>query len=221
MPRLRLLLPLMLLAASGPPARAQLSLTLGATGATVSGLAPGARVALLAAMRHEQDYSGITYAFDSEQIDTDNDGALSWDLGQPLEPKTVVVAVELATGAYTWATPAEFPLAVEPLPNAPWLLSPDASLAGWRLPANRVKTVLVRPGVGAWLAEVWEGRPGLSDTELDGEAVLDFSSLHPLAAESPWSGPPQAGDRLVGLAPNSFEIWAWQVTGTEANGGGE
>jgi hypothetical protein len=213
---------LLLLATSvvAQPTATPLQLAWTPTGAELSGLAAGGRAALLAVLRDEEPYQGRTASFSAELTDSDGDGRLRWDLGRPIPAKALVLAVDLSTGRWAWAQGEGLGLAgprdlseVELLPGA------GAGLSGWKLPATFVQTLIVRPGVGAWLAAVDEGRPGSSDTVADGAAEQLFAASPALGEEAVFPGVETApSDLVLGVSPPTFRFWVWPaaVAGGEA-----
>jgi hypothetical protein len=204
-------------AAEAQPAASPLQLELNATGATVTGLPVGGRAALVAVLRDEEQYQGLTATFAAELTDSDGDGRLSWDLARPLPAKALFLAVDIASGRWAWTTPEGFELpGARALAEVELMPGSSAGLVGWKLPASFAQTLLVRPGVGAWLSEIYEGRPGSVDTAIDGAADFAFAATPALGSEAAFPGTETAAsDLVIGLAPHTFRFWVWPAATAE------
>jgi hypothetical protein len=188
------------------------SVVVEADAVVVSGLTAGGRVAVLAVVRQDERYSGRTSAFRTELVDEDGDGTVRWVLEAGVTPKTLALAVDVSSGLWAWGSASGRSPAFEPLAAESWQLSPQQEVSGWRLPEGWLVTLLVRPGVGAWALEQEEGPSSIEIA--DGEVELAWPELTALGNEAAAPSSLAAGDRLLGLAPKHFVVYA--ATGAEA-----
>ncbi len=189
-----------------------LSLTLGTSEAIASGATPGGRVVFFAVTQEiSEDEVATLRRRDGVQIDADGDGAVSFDLGGPVAPRSIWLAVDLATGAYAQATPGGDP----PKQGAfegPGLvlgapLGTSDSISDLR---TFLEVLVVRPGVAAWARTLADGGASDSDGKVDGsvEARLDALTqmVDPTGAESPAPSRFVAQDLIFSFDPMALEI---------------
>ena len=111
--------------------------------------------------------------------DTDQDGIERLALPIGIPTHGVFVAIDFASGLAASAASPGYPLR-----QVPWRgrgVGDSGRGEDWIEDARALANVLVvRPGVGAWVATVSDGRPEDDDGRLDGRLRLLLSSLQPL-----------------------------------------
>jgi len=202
----------MVLTWAAVPALADPILEIEAETLLVRDLPAGAEVALFGVDRDLAD-GWITVVTRTAEIgvDDDRDGTVRFELGRPVPPMGVWVAVELATGSTASTTPPDFeagPLA-QPVELGTDLAGDPASV---RTFGRLLDVFLVRPGeaeaAGAWQASAANGGP--ADAEAEDVATLAvpaerLEALTPgLAATETFA----AGDVLVLIDPETLR---WRV----------
>ncbi|MEM9292278.1 MAG: hypothetical protein AAGD01_11405 [Acidobacteriota bacterium] len=121
---------------------------------------------------------------------------------------SVWVAVDLATGDSVVATPAGYPLRQLSAGTA------AASVSGTsvNLTVAAAEVVIVRPGVGRWIARLRDGGGGDSGVAHDGSIQLALVDLASAPQEStPLPTGFSAGDLVVGIDPQRLEVFIQEV----------
>ncbi len=193
-----------------PPLKA-LEISFSEAGLVVSALAPGGEIVYLSVAREASGYVSAVVRRQDHLKDNDNDGVVTIDFDGPVPLRSIWVVVDLATGAVAPATPADYPL-VSGLSGGF-----ARSVAGGtfnRLGANAIRAhvLVVRPGVGAWVATLTDGSTADEDGEGNRTIVAALSGLEPLA-----DGPPPplelaAGDRVVEIDSDAM-TYALEIVG--------
>jgi len=185
----------LLLAAHGAAAAAP-ALGFGAQGLTGSGFSPGGQVVWFGSARLVAEDYYLTLAHFQSVTLADAGGAARYDLGKPLPPASVWVAVDLTTGAYALATPNGVPPRLADLPTLRTGSGATSDLVEDR--RQLVAALLVRPGLGAWELTVGDGGPADEDGAGDGHLQFSLARMHPLVlATADASLAPPAPARLA------------------------
>jgi len=186
---------LWLLAAHGVAAAAP-ALGFGAQGVTGSGFSPGGQVVWFGSARMVAEDYYLTLAHFQSVTLADAGGAARYDLGNPLPPASVWVAVDLTTGAYALATPTGAPPRLADLPTLRVGSGATSDLVGDR--RQLVAALLVRPGLGAWELTVGDGGPADEDGAGDGHLQFSLARMRPLVLDTAnASSAPAAPARLA------------------------
>lgn len=206
--RLRPAVLLALLCAWLPPAAsaAPLTLTFETTGLTASGATASGEVAWLAVSRVPRQYlQEVSEVLNS--VAADADGTAVLPLESPAPRRSLWVAVDLATGAFSVATPEDYPILEEALSSAQLSFDAQDQATGFLLGQQMAKILLVRPGAGAWSLDALDGTPEDTDLEVNGAVAVDLAALEPLGSAPPPAAL-QAGDVLVVIDPNRLSYSA-------------
>ena len=178
-------------AAATPP-----KLTFGVQGVSGSGFSPGGQVVWLAAARVVAEDYFLTLSRFQSVTTADAGGVARYDLGRPLPPSSVWLAVDLTTGAYSLATPSGAPPRLAALPTLRVGTGATSDLVEDR--RQQISALLVRPGVGAWELTVGDGGAADEDGAGDGHLQFSLARMNPLAqAPANTSSAPAAPDRLA------------------------
>ena len=213
------LLPLMLflpssLVAQPPAGKPQIAFE--ARAAVAIGVSPGGEVAWFAVAREPAEFNAVIVRREAVIADEDGDGKVRFEIDKPVPFRSIWVAVDLVSGEFALATPADYPL-------RELRLNPNAFRSGraGRLEAfgegrEFLQLFAARPGVGAWVATVFDGSPEDQDgpTNLSVEARL--SDMDPIQEGPP---PPDAfatGDVFVVIDPNQMEAAAVRLVGPKS-----
>ncbi len=153
---------------------AQPELILEETGVQVS-TEPGGSIVLLGTERRNSNGTSLTLYTGELLVDQDADGWVSPELGHHVAWESLWVAVDVATGGYAVEAPPSLGPQIRPLPAD---LHPGAASLAEQM--RRGRMLVVRPGRGAWLAEVADGTTLDQDTSQNGSvaaALEDFEGL--------------------------------------------
>lgn len=199
-----------------PPSPPEISFLADAVAA--SGVTAHGKVAWFAVAR-EIDDSVATIVRRSEVVeDSDGDGQVTFAIGGEVPWQSIWVAVDLATGLWSAATPEDYPLR--------WMNGADASIAEHTdgkpalgvLLHGYLDILVARPQVGAWTQTVGDGGAGDLDT-LDGQVrVQPGQMLATVGTTAPAPEDFVPGDLIVSIDPNNMEIAVNQVPQSEESG---
>jgi hypothetical protein len=173
-------LPLALAAQAPPPPAIQPALSFEPQAVIVSGATHGGKVVWLEVARVLSEYSATLVRHDGVTSDDDADGTVRLDLDEPVPPVSIWIAVDLATGEWTAATPGSFPLRLVP----PERRHPGRGAPGrpsW-VEAGRslVDLQVVRPGQGAWGQTLGDGGEDDDDGQPDGRLTASLAHMRAL-----------------------------------------
>jgi len=204
---------LLVLAAAGPAAAAPFRLTIGETGLKVSGVTAKGSAVVFGITREvaDDDVTRIQRHLDV-LADDDGDGVVSEDLGQPVPRRSMWVAIDLTNGTFDTAAPPSFRLL-----NVGWRGHGIEHRNDGRDQVEDARPfaeiLVVRPGVGAWIARLGDGSAGDADGKANGRIAAALDRMQPLGG-SP-AAPPlfAAGDTVLLLDPNTMEMTVVRVGG--------
>jgi hypothetical protein len=182
------------------------------TAVLAEGLLPGARVVWFSVAR--EIHRSRVHLVRREAIveDEDQQGQVRFQLDGPVPVASVWVAVELATGAFSAATPEGMERREILLPEG----ALSAEVEGAAALADRrefLEALLVRPGagpgVGAWGGTVGDGGASDAGEPTDERLLLALAALRPLE-EGPSLDPAAfaPGDILVGVDTRTLQFYA-------------
>ena len=183
------------------------SLAFSTEGPVASGMTAGGQLILLGVSKEYDDGVRRLVRSEAALTDSDQNGSVSMELGQEASPQSAWIAVDLESGAYAVDGPDEslltsVPLGGEAVQDASEGEGDELVIEGrWFL-----HVLLVRPGVGAWVASVTDG--GVDDLDGIGDGIVHF----PLERLEPLDGGPAlaspsvaAGDVLLAVVPETLE----------------
>ncbi len=187
------------------------TLVFGSSEVIASGISPGGRAVFFAVTQEVAEDEVITLRRrDAVRLDADGDGVVSFDLGGPVAPRAIWLAVDLLTGAFVLTTPSGDPPSQVAFEGEGLVLGgplePSDSIADAR---TFLEVLLVRPGASAWARTIADGGAGDADGKADGavEAALDTLLVIDSGGESP--PPPSrfvAQDLVFAFSPISLEV---------------
>jgi len=190
----------------------------------VEGVTAKGRAAVFGVGRNRVDYTARTLRFD-QVVTADEAGSARFELPdeETVPGRSVWVVVDLATGALLVAAPegAELRRIETPARGL------GAAARFLDQEGRRLDVLLVRPASGPEGAEasgVWglrlgDGGPMDGDGKVDHNLSLRFVDLRPLAGSPPAPDRLAPKDVLVGVDPESLEIYAEQLAAPPADGG--
>jgi hypothetical protein len=136
-------------------------------------------------------------------VDTDGDGSVVYDVGRPVPPIAVWIAVDVTTGAHGGGPLTDFPGAqAAPVSSATFLRSNPGALNKLSLPFAELALLVVRPKVGAWQAYAAKHSARDEHRGTTNQLQLDLAStIQPLGDNKVTLGVPQPGDVVVASTP--------------------
>lgn len=188
-----------------PPASAPPTIAFDTDQVRVSGMTPGAPVALVTLWlkRMPELWSNIE-GHKWGSVDDDEDGALQFDIGEPIPALSVWAAIDGPTGGIVVAVPDRFRLH-EIEASGRRVLQGARRLRVWR---RRLDIVWVRPDQGIWFLRAKDGRADDEDGVQNGRIEAFTERFHPLF---PRFGPPPASfapeDSFVGIDLDRFQFF--------------
>jgi hypothetical protein len=172
---LAILLPLCSSVFAAPP-----NIQLSTEALTISGLAPGASVALLSVAREQMPYMARVVSRRELLVDDDRDGRVRYAPEVGIAYSSIWIAIDVATGDATFAMPdGVTPLVMEQR-GAGEGHAVEAIINSVEVGRTSIDVVIVRPGVGAWSANAQDGSDADKDGRVDGRLRLDQTKLQPL-----------------------------------------
>jgi hypothetical protein len=178
--------------------------TLGADAVTVEGITKTASAVVFGVARRSLEFGErLETRFDLVE-DTNNDGAIRFEVAEGLPWKSVWAAVDLTTGEFTLAVPEGFPLLETPFPGQ----GIGSALNTLETAGDFEQLLWVRPALGAWALTVGDG--GVNDGDGEGNhRILADVSRFTAVGKSPAAPDKFApGDVLVGVEAHTLNVFA-------------
>lgn len=181
--------------------RGETRITTGPAGVTAAGVTPGGEVIFFA--RSVTDIGGVPrlerHAFVDR--DEDGDGVVTHAL-EEMPQYSIWVAVDAQSGSFASAKSGDFPSKTITLSPQEWRENDEAV----DLSRDYLDFLLVRPGKGAWVLNVFQGGTRDGDGRVDDNLRLRAADMQPLhGKESP---PPHAAkkDVLAIIDPHTLDL---------------
>ncbi len=142
----------------------------------------------------------------------DRSGIVRLDLGGPVVPASVWVAVDLATGDFATVSPSGVVNQSDTFLGGGVGRGPGGSGVVSDLRAQ-AELLVVRPGVGSWALALGDGSSEDADGLADGQLTAPLDQMTPLAAAPP--PPPDflSGDVVLLVDPRTLEIVVTRIAG--------
>lgn len=187
-----------------------------------SSVTPGGTTAFWWLARGVDGFAPWTSRLSELVVDEDGDGAVSLSYDEGVPQDSLWAVVDLTSGEYVLASPADGPLReVEPPRGLARSLPGRGEIGDER---RRLEVLVVRPGSGgepgAWTGGAEDGGAGDGDGRRDGRTQARLERLEPLEVEGP--RPPRAlraGDLVVAGDAQELVFWAQRLN--EEGTGGE
>jgi hypothetical protein len=179
---------------------------------TVRRVTRGASVLVVTFVNEPNSYRVKQSASVTTLSDTDNDGAVAMTLA--VTGQSLTVAVDLATGDVGTLTPGGRPinLSAKHFTSLARTLRHDADhidAAG-----DQLDFLVVRPGVGAWIAETGDDTDADDDPSPDAIRIA-VSDLRALSANSPSLSTLTHGDVVIAVQPDTLDAGIARVGGAQ------
>ena len=196
-----------LAAQAPPPSAVDPELSFEPQAVVVSGTTHGGKVVWLEVARVLSEHSATVVRHDGVTADDDADGTVRLELGEPVPPVSIWIAVDLATGAWTAATPGSFPLRQVSADRRP----PGRGAPGrpvWvESGRGMIDLQVVRPREGAWGQTLGDGGEGDDDGQPDGRLTASFARMRPLPGSPAAPDHFAAKDVVAVVDPNAMELY--------------
>jgi hypothetical protein len=208
---------ILLCATSAFAALARPTITAGERMIVVSGITPRGSVILFGASHETRADSPPvprTVRRTEVLVDTDGDGSVALDLGIPVPPIAIWIAVDVTTGAFSGGPLTVFPGApAAPFSSAEFVRSNPGALNKIALPFAELAVVVVRPGVGAWQAYAAKHSALDENRGTTKQLQLDLaSSIAPVGENKATLGTPKAGDVVAVIDPRGLNYAIVEVS---------
>ena len=178
----------------------------------VEGLTPGGQVVLFSVAREPAPFVSVM-ARREVILSGDGSGGATFDLDSGVPLCSIWVAVDLADGDFTVATPPGYPLRELNLPAGSLRNGPKGKLDRLFKESHLIEILVARPGGGAWAATVSDGSDEDEDGPANGTLTFGLERLERVG-ESP-AAPDEfaAGDVLVAIDPEAMRVAAAHAVG--------
>lgn len=198
-------------AASAP---AELAVTFEQAAVVASDLSPGGDAVFFSVAREPQGYyNRIVRRSGFELVDALGEARFAVERAAvPL--KSVWVVADVATGAFSVAAPESFALREVPFPSRGFEVGAPGLVNRLRHTMPYVDLVLIRPGVGAWRLQSFDGAATDRSDEGDGEVVTsleDLAGIDELATPAPTRF--AQDDVLVVIDPRTLRYYGTRLLG--------
>lgn len=204
-----LILPILAASAAAPSSAAELTAHLEERSLAVSGVAPGADVALLSVWRERiRDVATRIVHLSELASDDDSDGAVRFELEEDPPTASVWVVVDVTSGESAILAPEGYPIRQIESEGR------GIGRALGRLVVARedLLVLAVRPGVGAWSLAISDGGREDDDGEPDGRASARLAALQPLGDSPPApNGGFDPGDVVAVIDANTMSVAALRI----------
>jgi hypothetical protein len=185
--------------------------TLEAQALVVSGLVAGSEVVYFSVAREVTTYAANVVRREGRVKDDDLDGTVRVEVDPAVPWRSIWVVVELATGRVIPATPEGYPLR-ELATNGGFVSAPAGSFTHLGAVGDLSHVMVVRPGLGAWVASLTDGATSDEDGGGNQTIVSGLDVLEPVAAGPPPPLELLPGDRVIEI-DSSAMAWAFEIVG--------
>jgi hypothetical protein len=201
---------------AGAAAHAQtgaIALVVAPDSVTIQNVPPGGSVVLFTIARTTVNRRIHLENWGKVLRDDDGDGMVRFDPERNrVPPRSVWVAVDMASGSHAVGAHPGFPLYHQPL--APESLRrqpglPDVAALELELP--RLMLLLVRPGKGAWILFGIEGGPGDGDASANRKLSMLFEQADSISGKEKAPQHLLAGDFIAAIDPGHLDVWTTVV----------
>ncbi len=144
------------------------------------GVSPGGAVALLGAARRLDNWTPIIVGDHAQPQDNGLDSEVRHRPGFAIPAQSLWVGVDTSTGELALATPGDTPPRTLSLPTGQLLTDGRGGLQGLALNAGLLHVMVVRPGIGSWIAVIGDGSATDGDDEANGLLTVMPSRLSPM-----------------------------------------
>jgi hypothetical protein len=174
---------------------------------SIANVTKGGSIVLLSCSRTSEAGRLIVTNDSRLTADTDGDGSITFTPPKGVEVRSVWVAVDLETGAFASAAPANFPLVVRSLAVDSFRKDASGEIAELVHDLPRLFVVLVRPGKGAWKLRASDGGDGDRDRVADRKVTIGFEDMIAVG-DSKEKGPKnlKADDVVIAIDPFRLDV---------------
>ena len=162
---------------TGPPV-----VTFSGSTVQVSGVTPGGTVVFYGVAMLQINYSSAIGRFKTALTDDDQDGSVTYDIGQTIPPTSLWVVVDVTSGRYAIAGPARTVFAEADLQTTPYTRNAVTGAVDTFVAAYpTVEMVYILPGTGVWSLHSVAGGPvdHGSDSASTTVSIADAAPLVP------------------------------------------
>ncbi len=184
----------------------------------VSGVTPGGIVVIYGVAMGRVNYTNGLNRFKAALTDDDHDGAVTYDVGQPIPPIGVWIAVDATNGQFVIAAPQRSVLPAARSLTQPFRKNGAGLVDTFSHGYASVEMLYIHPGGGVWAGHAFEGsrtdrdpRPGIT-----GVSLSDTVSLMPPGDTKPAAFAP--GGVLIAFDISDFEVLTMRITGADLGG---
>jgi hypothetical protein len=178
----------------------------------ITGVTPGADAVLFSVAREPADFNAIIVRRLEVLSDTDSDGLVRWEVGQPVPFRSIWVAVDLASGELALATPEEYPLREAEIAEPLAKTGPGGALDQLEIGGDSIELLVVRPGVGAWVQSIVDGGEEDDDEPANRLVTATVPAMEALGASPPAPLELVLGDLVIGIDPDRMEVFTVYLT---------
>ena len=205
---MRTLAGILLLGLAAVPTSAQPTVAFEPSALVAKGVTPGGSVVWFEIARVRPRWTTQVVRRDVIIADDDADGVVRLELKDPVPARSIWTAVDLATGAFTVATPDTMPRREVALPGNSYRRNPKGAVEALQGSRGFLEILLVRPGRGAWALSVGDGGASDADRKEDGSIEADLAAMRPIEATEAAPAQLENGDVIVVVDPRLMQFYA-------------
>ena len=139
--------------------------------------------------------------------DDDRDGVVRLELNANVPPDSVWVLIDMTTGEYAVAQPAEGRIRLRKLPPPAMVKKGNGASAKFAQTYEFVNYWFIRPGVGAWFRQSEDGGEGDDDGKPDGKATVNLDAFSPVGDSPRAPNDFQRGDLVLVVDPVKLALF--------------
>jgi hypothetical protein len=195
------------------PVLAKPQITFKETAVVVSQVTPFGQVAWFSVAREAEPFQAAMIRRDAIVTDTSGAGSVSFDVGKPVPPCSIWVAVDLKTGEFAVAAPPDEPLREVAVPPGALRNASNGKFSRFVQNTHLLEFFVARPGIGAWVATLTDQDNPSEVIPGDGVVAVVLEQLTPVGATVVAPSEFLAGDVVVAIDPEQMTVAAVHAVG--------
>jgi hypothetical protein len=175
----------------------------------MSGGTPGGELILFSVAREPLQYAFRT-ATAFHAVMADGSGGARLDLPRAVVSRSMYAVIDVQTGFYTIATPADAEVTIETFPPKA-LVKKDGEFALLDIETRWMEAIVVRPKKGAWRISSLDGAPLDIDGLSNGRTAVAASTMTRVTGADETPGKFRAKDVVIVVDPRRMLVMATEV----------
>jgi hypothetical protein len=191
-------------------AQPDLTIDVQATGITIQGVRPNGSVVLFSCSR-ESRYRSTFVRPAAIVLNEGGGGVIRYAPTDGIPLRSVWVAVDSTTASVAAGARKDFPLHLREFAVDNLKKDGSGDVAAVVAAIPRLSTLLVRPGVGAWMITVFDGDAKDADGRADASVQVAFASAQPVSGREKAPSHLNPKDAVVAIDPGRLDVFTWSA----------